>query len=41
VISGVVVFGDIPDFLSLIGMALIVVSGLAIVVIDGRRRAEA
>ena len=40
VISGVVVFGDMPDFISLIGMALIVASGLAIVVIDGRRRAE-
>jgi drug/metabolite transporter (DMT)-like permease len=41
VISGIVVFGDIPDAVSLIGMALIVASGLAIVVIDGRRRAEA
>jgi drug/metabolite transporter (DMT)-like permease len=41
VISGIVVFGDIPDFVSLVGMALIVASGLAIVVIDGRRRAEA
>ena len=41
VISGVVVFGDIPDFVSLVGMALIVASGLAIVVIDGRKRAQA
>jgi drug/metabolite transporter (DMT)-like permease len=40
VISGAVVFGDIPDAVSLIGMALIVASGLAIVVIDGRRRVE-
>ena len=41
VISGVMVFGEIPDVVSLIGMALIVASGLAIVIIDGRRRAMA
>jgi len=39
VISGIIVFGDLPDLVSLIGMALIVASGLAIVIIDGRRRA--
>jgi len=38
VIAGIVVFGEMPDVASLIGMGLIVVSGLAIVVIDGRRR---
>ncbi|MFO0992749.1 MAG: DMT family transporter [Hyphomicrobiales bacterium] len=41
VISGAIVFGVIPDAVSLIGMTLIVVSGLAIVIIDGRRRAVA
>ena len=40
VISGVLVFGEIPDVISLIGMGLIVASGLGIVVIDGRRRAK-
>lgn len=41
VVSGVIIFGELPDFVSLIGMALIVASGLAIVIIDGRRRAVA
>jgi drug/metabolite transporter (DMT)-like permease len=39
VISGIIVFGEFPDLVSLVGMALIVVSGLAIVIIDGWRRA--
>ena len=38
VISGVIVFGDVPDWLALAGMALIVATGLAIVVIEGRTR---
>jgi len=41
VVSGVIVFGEIPDVVSFIGMGLIVASGLAIVIIDGRRRAVA
>jgi drug/metabolite transporter (DMT)-like permease len=40
-ISGIVVFGEKPEFMPLVGMVLIVASGLAIVVIDGRRRAAA
>jgi drug/metabolite transporter (DMT)-like permease len=39
VISGIIIFGVVPDILSLVGMGLIVTSGLAIVIIDGRRRA--
>jgi len=38
VISGIIVFGEFPNLVALIGMGLIVASGLAIVVIDGRRR---
>ncbi|MBL8907437.1 MAG: DMT family transporter [Rhizobiales bacterium] len=41
VVSGMIVFGELPDIVSLIGMALIVASGLAIAIIDGRRRAAA
>ena len=39
IVSGIIVFNVIPDAISLIGMTLIVASGLAIVIIDGRRRA--
>jgi drug/metabolite transporter (DMT)-like permease len=38
VVSGFVVFGHAPDLYSLIGMTLIVASGLAIALIDGWRR---
>ncbi len=41
VVSGAIVFGEFPDLVSLAGMALIVASGLAIVIVDGRRRARA
>ena len=37
VLSGVVVFGALPNALALAGIALIVVSGVAIVVLDQRR----
>jgi drug/metabolite transporter (DMT)-like permease len=41
VIAGVVVFGELPNGLALIGIALVVASGLAVVLLDarGRRRA--
>lgn len=38
VVSGVFVFGHLPDPLSIAGMALVMASGCAIVVIDNRRR---
>jgi drug/metabolite transporter (DMT)-like permease len=38
VISGLVVFGDVPNALAAAGLALIVASGLAIVFLDQRRR---
>lgn len=38
VISGLVVFGDVPNRLAASGLALIVLSGLAIVLLDQRRR---
>ncbi|HEY0919675.1 DMT family transporter [Devosia sp.] len=38
VISGVVVFGTVPDALALTGIALILVSGVAVVLLDERRR---
>ena len=42
VLSGVVLFGDIPNALATAGMALVALSGLAIIWLDGRqRRAEA
>lgn len=40
-LSGLFVFGDRPNALSLAGVALIVASGLAVVLLDGRRRAAA
>lgn len=40
VLSGIVVFGDIPNAMAVAGMALIVLSGLVIVVVDGRRGAR-
>lgn len=43
VLSGVIVFGDVPNSLALIGIALIVGSGIAVVLLDERvkRRATA
>lgn len=38
VISGLVVFGELPNALALCGIALVVASGLAIVMLDERRR---
>ncbi len=38
VISGLVVFGQLPNALALAGIALVVTSGLAIVLLDERRR---
>lgn len=38
VISGLVVFGDVPNMLAAAGLALIVLSGLVIVLLDQRRR---
>ena len=37
VLSGVVVFSALPNALALLGIALIVVSGVAIVLLDQRR----
>jgi len=38
VFFGAVLFGDIPNTLAIIGMALILLAGLAIIVLDTRRR---
>ncbi|MGH6874407.1 MAG: DMT family transporter [Aestuariivirgaceae bacterium] len=38
VLSSIVVFGEMPNVLSLGGMVLILISGLAMVLLDGRRR---
>ena len=38
VISGVAVFGELPNALALVGMMLVIGSGLAIVLIDERKR---
>jgi len=37
-ISGVLVFGQIPNALAIAGMALIMAAGLAIVFLEGRSR---
>jgi drug/metabolite transporter (DMT)-like permease len=41
VLSSVVLFGDIPNQLAIIGMALVALAGLAIIWLDGRQRREA
>lgn len=42
VLSGLILFGDIPNTLAVAGMALVALAGLAIIWLDGRqRRAEA
>lgn len=38
VLAGVVLFGDIPNTLAIAGMALVVLAGLLIIYVDGRRR---
>jgi drug/metabolite transporter (DMT)-like permease len=38
VISGLIVFGELPNTLALAGIALVVASGLAVVLLDERRR---
>jgi drug/metabolite transporter (DMT)-like permease len=38
VISGLVVFGNLPNALALAGIALVVVSGVAVVALDQRQR---
>jgi drug/metabolite transporter (DMT)-like permease len=38
VMSGVIVFGHLPNRLALAGILLVVASGLAVVHLDGRRR---
>lgn len=40
VTSGLVVFGDVPNTLAMIGMALILLSGLGIIVMEGRQSGE-
>ena len=40
VLSGIIVFGELPNPLALIGIAAIVVSGLAIILLDRRRARE-
>ena len=39
-VVGFLVFGNVPDMLSLIGMVLILASGVAVVLLDGRRYAR-
>ena len=41
VISGLVVFGHLPNALALAGILLVVASGLAVVLFDDRRRRPA
>jgi drug/metabolite transporter (DMT)-like permease len=38
VISGLLVFGQFPNALAVVGILLVVASGLTIVLLDGRRR---
>ena len=38
VLSGLVVFGDIPNWLSMIGIGLILASGLASIALDQRAK---
>lgn len=41
VISGLLVFGDVPNGLAIAGMSLILLSGLTVVLMDGRERRAA
>jgi drug/metabolite transporter (DMT)-like permease len=38
VLSGLVVFGDVPNGLAIAGMTFILMSGLALMLMDGRLR---
>jgi len=38
VLSGLIVFGDVPNTLAIGGMALIMLAGLAVVFLEGRTR---
>ena len=38
VIAGVVAFGDLPNGLALAGIALVIASGLVVVLLDSRSR---
>ena len=40
VLSGLVVFGDIPNTLAIAGMVLVTLAGLAIIWLDGRQRRQ-
>lgn len=40
VLSGLVVFGEVPNTLAIAGMALVALAGLAIIGLDGRQRRE-
>jgi drug/metabolite transporter (DMT)-like permease len=37
-LSGLIVFGDIPNWLSILGIALILISGLASIALDQRTK---
>ena len=41
VLSGVVLFGDIPNPLAVAGMVLVVLAGLSIIFLDGHQRRTA
>ena len=38
VLSGLVVFGDVPNALAVAGMGLIMLSGLCVILLEGRTR---
>ncbi|WP_373505364.1 DMT family transporter [Aestuariivirga sp.] len=41
VLSGVILFGDIPNALAIAGMTIVVLAGLSIIMLDGRQRRTA
>jgi drug/metabolite transporter (DMT)-like permease len=41
VLSGLILFGDVPDTLAIAGMGLVALAGLAIIWLDGRERKAA
>jgi drug/metabolite transporter (DMT)-like permease len=41
VLSGLILFGEIPNALAIAGMVLVALAGLAIIWIDGRQRRDA
>jgi drug/metabolite transporter (DMT)-like permease len=40
VLSGLVVFGEVPNMLAIAGMVLVALSGLAIIWLDDRQRKQ-